>query len=461
MDSSLAQNPEERLNALAPRDPFELDLRKVELPKVALGDRDVVRLSEALDGKHIALVLTGSIASYEGPRIVRMLRRYGASVSAYVTDEGQKMVTPTALQWAAGPDGRVISGSLSGNVEHLGREDGTRYDGYLVCPATYDTINKLANGTADSPAMALLAAARGRMEKDGVPLLIAPTMNGDMVNSRLIESLTELKRCGAYILKPRMESGKFELPDTETIAVSMARQLADGPLKGEPILLTAGPTPVRLDKVRIIANIFKGTLGVEIARELITKGAEVRLLLGGSSSFLPKFVQPYTKTHSDFDEYLANVRDEVANGYRLKGVEGSHEYTSSIFSAAVADYRPAEMYQGKISSGKSELSLPPFVQTTKVIKDVREAKPNLPMITFKLLVDVSEEALLEEAQRRLKDYQMIVANRLEDMEKGSKRHSGWLVHRDGIEKIDGTKTELARAIVGWLEGFSRTNAKRD
>ncbi len=439
------------LQRLVPRDPFEIDLRDVKLPDAQLGDREVQRLGAHLADKNIALVLTGSIASYKGPDIVRMLRRYGATVTAYLTDDASELVSAKSLKWAVGVDGKVISGELTGGVEHLGMEDGTRYDAYLVCPATYNTINKLAQGIADSPAMSLLAAARGRMEKEHVPLVIIPTMNGDMVNSRLIQSMVELKERGAYIMKPRQSAGKFELPDTETIAVTMCRQLADGPLKDQTVLLTAGPTPVRIDKVRIIANIFKGTLGVEIARELIGKGADVRLLIGGSAKGLPKFIQAFTRTHSDFDQYLENVRDELKHGYRLAGVDGSKGYQSSIFSAAVADYRPAEMHQGKIASGKSELSLPALVPTTKVIKEVRAGHPSLPMITFKLLVDVSEESLLEVAQSRLKDYEMVVANRLEDMQRGTDHHRAWLVHRGGIEKIDGTKQELAGAIVRWME----------
>ena len=121
---------------------------------------------------------------------------------------------------------------------------------------------------------------------------------------------------------------------------------------------------------------------------------------------------------------------------------------AAILSAAVADYRPRQAYPGKLASGQPQLSLE-LEPTAKVINLLRQAAPNLPMVTFKVLQGASEQELLAEAQRRLQHFQLVVANHAEQVS-GSEQ-TAWLVHANGTSRHQG-KAAIATAIVDWLEG---------
>ncbi len=434
-------------------DPFRLDLEHFHRAGEAGDDRVVAALGTHLCGKHIALVVTGSIAAYKAPELARMIRRYGGEVSVYLTKDAAKLVSAEALRWAVGNVGAVYADALSGNVEHLTTREGKRYDGYLVCPATYNILNKVAHGVADEPASTLLAAALGRLERLGAPLLFVPTMNGDMLTSVLAGSLRVLEGAGAYLVRPRTTHGKWELPDTHEIVLALCRKLSKSVLSNRAILLTAGPTPVRLDRVRVVTNLFRGALGIALAEELVARGANVRFLFGGDPQRLPPYLRGVTVPYRDFDEYLSRVVENVRDG-NLDGAT----YVAGIFSAAVADYRPETVFDGKISSGVGEgIVLPRFIPTPKVIDRVRDLAPALPMITFKLMANVSEEQLLTEARRRLAKFQFIIANRLEDLGRDG-NSLRYLVSRDGEERFCGDNRALAAKILDMLESYVKANA---
>lgn len=430
-----------------PVDPFRMRLKELQLPDQKGDDRAVQTLGTHLKDKEIAFVVGGGIAAYKAPELVRMLRRYGANVSVYLTAEAIRLVSAESLRWAVGSSGNVFDHSLTGNVEHLTSKSGRRYDAHVVSPATYNLINKVAQGIADDPVTTLLATALGRLEKARVPLLIVPTMNGDMATTAVFRSLESLEASGAYLIQPRTENGKWELPDINTITLSLCRQLSMSPVAQKPILLTAGPTPVRVDRVRVMTNIFRGALGEKIAHELIVRGALLRFLFGGDMGRLPTHVKAFTTHYRDFDGYLAAVQRAVGEGYAE-----NTPFAAGIFSAAVADYRPEQIFDGKIASGEGEgITLPPFVPTPKIIDGVRKLSPSLPMITFKLMANVTEEALLQEARHRLEKYQVVVANRLEDLSNDQTAHVAWIVTREGELKYEGTKVGLAQKIVDQLE----------
>jgi phosphopantothenoylcysteine decarboxylase/phosphopantothenate--cysteine ligase len=232
----------------------------------------------------------------------------------------------------------------------------------------------------------------------------------------------------------------------------VCRQLSPSALADKAVLVTAGPTPVRVDRVRVMTNIFRGALGEALAHELVARGAHLRFLFGGDPERLPKYLRPLTVAYRDFDEYRTLVRDNVADGHS-PGVP----FAGGIFSAAVADYKPETVFDGKIASGAGEgISLPRFVPTPKIIDEVRGISRTLPMVTFKLLAGVSEEALLAEAHRRLEKFQVVVANRLEDLKKegGSLR---WIVSRTGDEQYRGSNLGLAVRIVDHLERYVADN----
>ena len=189
---------------------MEWDLQPPKFEKIS--DSDVVLQSEALKGIRISLLVTGCIASYRIPDIIRVLRKQGAETQVLCSRTAFEFVTERTLHWTSGK--KVIS-SLTGDAEHLDGE--IPCDLYLVAPATYNTINKFAQGIADSVVTLTLASALGRLEDKGTPILICPAMHGSMHNSILMDSMTKLRDKGVTFVKPKQEDFKNKLPEPEDI----------------------------------------------------------------------------------------------------------------------------------------------------------------------------------------------------------------------------------------------------
>ena len=174
-----------------------------------LSDHAVPLDGTELMGKKIALLITGGIASIKAPFIARLLRKHAAVVTVYASAEALRYTTVEALEWSS--DNKVVT-ELTSAAEHL-----FRFDCYLIAPATYNTINKIARGIADSVVTTTMASALGRMEREGAKILIAPAMHGSMHNSILTGSLKILDNMGAGIIPPRDEYGKHNIPDDDVI----------------------------------------------------------------------------------------------------------------------------------------------------------------------------------------------------------------------------------------------------
>lgn len=402
-------------------------------PDSDLGDRDVPRDGDHLAGRRVALMVTGGIAAYRAPDVARALRREGAEVVAFTSDEGTRYVARDTLEWATR---NPVVDHLSPRAEHLSDEE--RFDAFLVAPATYNTINKMAAGIADGPVTATLASALGRMERGEAQVLVAPTMHGSLHTSILTASLERLAGLGVRVVPPREDYGKHNIPSAHVLVAEVCRAVSRSPLRGVPGVVTGGPTPVWLDDVRKITNRFSGRLGVRVAEELHLRGADVRLI-HGQGAYDPPDHLPVILSKS-YDDYRRLVAEEIE----------THGDRFGVFTAAVADYRPAESLPGKTPSGRDwTIELGP---TVKVIREVRERFPDLHMVVFKLEAGVEHEKLLEIARRRLGDgYQAVVANRGEEMGAGDE-HVAYLLTPDGgePERLAG-KQEIARGIARHLE----------
>ncbi|MCO4762864.1 MAG: hypothetical protein KC502_15220 [Myxococcales bacterium] len=171
------------------------------------GDRAIAQTSDKLAGRHIALCVTGGIAAYRIPTLARELRRAGAEVTAWVTPTALQFVTRDALRWTTL---RPVVGDLDGRAQHV---ESASVDLWLVAPATYSTINKMAQGIADNALTTALASAIGRVEAGQTQILIAPTMHGTMANSILRASLARLANLGCRVITPRARDGKALLPE--------------------------------------------------------------------------------------------------------------------------------------------------------------------------------------------------------------------------------------------------------
>ncbi len=186
-----------------------------------LGDREVPRDGDALEGVRVALLVTGGIAAMKTPMLARALRRHGATVTAFCTEEALRYVAEDALAWCAGAP--VIT-RLSVDAEHLG--DDAPIDVYLVAPATAAAIGRMAHGVAEGAVGATLAAALGRMERGLARVLVAPTMHGSMHNSILVKALNELHGVGVRIIPPRDAYGKHNLPDEAALLAEVCTAAA-------------------------------------------------------------------------------------------------------------------------------------------------------------------------------------------------------------------------------------------
>jgi phosphopantothenoylcysteine decarboxylase / phosphopantothenate---cysteine ligase len=407
-----------------------------------LRDRQVELESTHLQNKRIALLITGSIAAIKAPLIARTLRRQGADVVAFVSQEALRYTTIEALEWST--VNPVIT-KLTAAAEHLSDEH--PFAAYVVAPATYNTINKMRLGIADGVITATLGSAIGRMERGKTQILIAPTMHGSLHNSILTESLQQLDKMGVKIIPPRIANGKNNLPEERAIAYAVCRAVSLSSLQDIPILVTGGPTPVPIDNIRRLTNRFTGRLGACIAEELYLRGANVQLIHGQNSYSPPSY--PSYLPHqivTSYDEYFTAVMTELQQ----------QQYQFGIFSAAVADYQPAQVFPGKIPSGGA-LAKIDLVATQKVISEVRAKFPSLGMITFKYQENVSHEELINIAQTRLKQgYQMVVANRGEE-EEITGAQVAYLVTKDQPPQKAVGKQQIAIAIADYLEKVTSNN----
>jgi phosphopantothenoylcysteine decarboxylase/phosphopantothenate--cysteine ligase len=398
-------------------------------------DIDVTITHALLKNRKIALLVTGSIAAYKTPNLARELRKLGAEVWVYVSEKARQFVAIEALSWCSG--GHTVVLDLSAKAEHL--SDALPFDLYLVAPASYQTINQLANGAASNPILTALAVALGRLEKKECDILICPAMNGDMYHQICINSLQKLQNMGVYILEPRWnEENKLHLPEEERICAMAIRCLLSkgSALQNKKVLVTAGAIPVFLDSVRLITNPFTGKLGIEIAKHLLYLGAQVELVLGAGSVEAPAYIK-HTRV-KDLKEYQ-QVVDQLSQWADI-----------GIYSAGVADFEPEQQLMGKLSSDikQWDISLYP---TMKIISMLRLKYPTQYMVTFKYMELISLEALFEIGYQRLAQYQMLVVNRGEEKENGeqvaylmTQKH---LEHKEHIPQRGVGKFQIAQQLV--------------
>ncbi len=394
-----------------------------------IGDHDVLPESSHLAGKRIALLVCGGIAAMKTPQLARALRRRGAEVVAFCSDEALHYVGREALEWATC---QPLITRLTWRAEHL--SDATPFDAYLVAPATYNTIGKIAAGIADTVITAAVASALGRMKQGATRVLIAPTMHGSMHHDILVENCRKLAAMGVSVLAPRDDYGKHNLPDEQSLVAAVCRAVSKSPLAGKRVLVTAGPTPVPIDGVRRILNRFRGKLGALIHEDLLLRGADSTLVLG-DGAWRPARWMP-VEIAATYDDYKTKVLAHAATGPDF-----------GVFSAGVADYRPKQQAEGKIPSGRTDLKLD-LEPTEKIIDLACAAAPGMFTVSFKYQEGLSREELLAIARKRLTQFPVVVANRGEEI--NGDQQAAYIVTRESEIRVEG-KREIAAAICDLME----------
>jgi phosphopantothenoylcysteine decarboxylase/phosphopantothenate--cysteine ligase len=287
-----------------------------------------------MDQRRILLGVTGGIAAFKVPELVRVLQRAGHAVRCAATREAAAFVTPLVLRTLTGAPVRndLLDTSQEGEIDHIALADWAEL--YVIAPVTANSLAKLAHGLADDVVSAVALATRA-------PLLLAPAMNVNMWKHPATQrNLAVLVERGAGVVGP--EAGELacgwegEGRMAEPAAIAAAAELALGPrsLAGELVLVTAGGTREPVDAVRWLGNRSSGKMGFAVAAEAARRGAEVVLVAGPSGLPTPAGVR-----RIDVETAL-EMRDAV-----LAELERA---TVVIKAAAVADFRPAGPAAGKL-----------------------------------------------------------------------------------------------------------------
>lgn len=303
--------------------------------------------SAKLVGVNILLGISGGIAAYKTPELVRRLRERGAEVQIVMTASAEEFVTETALQAVSG---RPVRSNLwdkeaEASMSHI--ELARWADAVLIAPATAEIMARLASGAASDLLTTICLATEA-------PLAIAPAMNHVMwANAAVQQNRATLEERGVRVLGPDRgsqacgESGAGRMLEPDDIAAIMCGpQLVtdkDLLLAGKTVLITAGPTREPIDPVRFITNRSSGKMGYAIAAAALEQGARVVLISGPTSIAFPVGVA--TEQVQTAEEMYAATHAAIA--------------AADIFiaTAAVADYRPATVQRQKIKKTDKSMSI--------------------------------------------------------------------------------------------------------
>ncbi|MCD6540043.1 MAG: hypothetical protein J7K37_05030 [Candidatus Omnitrophica bacterium] len=211
------------------------------------------------------------------------------------------------------------------------------------------------------------------------------------------------------------------------------------------VLVTAGPTWMRIDRVRILTNLFSGRTGFLIAKFLKEKGFPVTLLLG-PARFMPEAKGLNLIRFKYFEELRRLIKKELKD----------RSYKVVIHSAAVSDYKPLKVYKGKISSSQDKLLIE-LKPAPKIIKEIRKLRPDIYLIQFKLEAGKTKNKLIDRAYRSLleNNSDLVIANDLKDIRNSNYR--AYLVDREkNVEVIKGRR-DLAQKLFRVIKKLGEEN----
>ncbi len=381
-----------------------------------------------LQGKKIIIGISGGIAAYKIPLLIRLLKKNGAEVRVMMTPSAHDFVTPVTLatlsQNPVATDFVKNNGGLWNN--HV--EWGTWADLILIAPATANTLSKMAHGQADNFLLAVYLSAR-------CPVYIAPAMDLDMyAHPSTLENIEKLKSFGNHIIPAtRGElasglTGPGRMEEPGEIFEIIQNHSGKGPLKGKKVLVTAGPTYEAIDPVRFIGNHSSGKMGIAIAEQAAKLGAEVKLVLG------PTDLRPVNRNISIVPVTSAEEMYQAV----------MKEFPSSditIMSAAVADFTPHKKALHKIKKTGNTLNIE-LKRTKDILQELgKHKKKEQILIGFAMETQNEMENALQKLKK--KNLDMIVLNSLNEKNAGFKHDTNkvTIINRNGNSKKFPLKTK--------------------
>jgi phosphopantothenoylcysteine decarboxylase/phosphopantothenate--cysteine ligase len=344
--------------------------------------------------KKIVLGVTGGIAAYKAVEIVSRLRKEGHEVRVIMTKAAAKFVTPLTFREISGNEvaADMWQEAKTWNVEHIALANWA--DLFLLAPATANIIGKIANGIADDMLSTTVMATKA-------PVMIAPAMNNNMYTNPVTQNnLSALKKLGYHLIEP--DTGHLacgveavgRLPEPIFLVKKVQELLAPKKaLTGVKVLVTAGGTREGIDPVRYIGNRSSGKMGYALAAAAARRGADVTLVSGAVNVAPPENVT-FIKI-----ETALEMRDAVLERYDNTDIV--------IKAAAVADYRPAEVWGQKLKKDGDQLTIT-LIKNPDILKELGEKKTKQILVGFA----AETENLVLNAQTKLqkKNLDMVVAN---------------------------------------------------
>ncbi len=350
-----------------------------------------------LRDKHIVIGISGGIAAYKIPSLIRLCVKAGAQVRVITTKNALQFVTPLTLETLSG--NRVYSDVFDPqndhSIEHVSLSQWA--DILVVAPATADVIAKFANGIADDALTTQFLACKS-------PVIIAPAMNHNMLHHPATQrnlatlsgypSVTVLDSCHGELAC--MQDGDGRMPEPEFIFTQIQQQLTPQHLAGKKVLITAGPTQEKIDPVRYISNYSTGKMGYALANECAQRGAQVTLVSGPTTLNIDN-----PKIHR-INVVSANEMYETASRY-------FDDSDIVILCAAVADFQPARSEHSKIKRRPTTIKL---TNTPDIAAELGKRKQHQIIVGFALETD--NEVINAQEKMRNKNFDYIVLNSLRD-----------------------------------------------
>lgn len=390
-------------------------------------------------GRSVVLGVGGGIAAYKACEFARLLVKGGGTVRVAMTRNATRFVGPLSFQALTGHP--VLVDLLDPEAErsygHLQLARGA--DLLVVAPATADLLARLRSGMADDAVTTTALACT-------CPALLAPAMNTRMwQNAAVRENLAVLRQRGWQVVGPATgeladgDVGEGRLADPTEIADAAARLLGPHDLGGRRVLVTAGPTREPIDPVRYLSNPSTGKMGFALARAAARRGAEVLLVTGPSSLPDPVGVRV--------------VRITTAAEMAGAVLEAAPSQDAFVASAAVSDYRPRERAASKKKKGEGDETLV-LTRTIDILATLGERYGGLRGGPVLVGFAAETEDVVENAREKLgrKRCDFVVANAVGRPGEGfgADRNRVVLVSPSEVVEIDGTKDEVAEAILDRL-----------
>lgn len=390
-----------------------------------------------LQGKHIVLGVTGSIAAYKIASLASMLKKQSADITVIMTQNATNFINPITFETLTGNKCLVdtFDRNFQYSVEHVSLAKQT--DLFMIAPASANVIAKAAHGLADDMLTTTLLACE-------CPKIIVPAMNTRMYRNPIVQDNRKiLQSYGMEVITPAVgylacgDTGEGKMPEPEVLYEAILHALQPKDMTDLHVLVTAGPTMEKIDPVRYITNHSSGKMGYAIARAAMMRGARVTLITG--------------KTHltPPIGVHTIEITSASDMARAVKEYAGTQDII--IKAAAVADYRPKYTADEKIKKKNSDMSID-LERTEDILGFLGAHKKEG---QFLCGFSMETENMIENSRKKLKtkNLDLIVANNLKERGAGFGIDTNivtLLSHEDTVELPILSKDEVADRLLSYI-----------